>query len=533
MTESSSASPRHDNIIRPDANTQVIYDPQFNPRFDPREDMGLEESQSIESDQEILELPALLQTQEASLDDAQVVLDLRLGHEPCVRRQPAGPDSAYAMVIYLWLLVSKKRGQGIAPVKGEYLHLRWGAYFLSALKLFRAEIRAVKTDQVSFAIRHYEDRSFRTHGLWFWTSNSWWMTMQLDDLESSYERNDEATEYLEVLNTYDIEDLVEFLVRREVELQKSALRVLPSDEVFRWQVLIMASIDPNLLKAIIKGQVPRLAQIPSSAIFARLKGMMNDDDASPLVYQNAVCDQEGISPTPLQRRKVCELMQQYVSLDAIGNGLAKQVDQIKYPSKTWPIPRNPKERLLRRYAEMAYSYQDCPPPCSERRAVIWDFTVQLLERIRKETVQGREHTPLIAPLVQIGFSNSPYIRLQEHLTHQKSTYIMNLADSLLEYLHPGMLAQGYTTNGGGFSHYGAGRSNASKRSMQQWAQWSRRAWEDEKFRDRVNALPIRSAARALAKQEQNEREAHQIAYLRAAIDMVEAAMQLARAEREL
>ncbi|KAL8642228.1 MAG: hypothetical protein Q9228_001075 [Teloschistes exilis] len=347
------------------------------------------------------------------------------------------------MVIYLWLLVSKKRGQGIAPVKGEYLHLRWGVYFLSALKLFRAEIRAVETDQVSFAIRHYEDRSFRTHGLWFWTSNSWWMTMQLDDLESSYERNDEATEYLEVLNTYDIEDLVEFLVRREVELQKSALRVLPSDEVFRWQVLIMASIDPNLLKAIIKGQVPRLAQIPSSAIFARLKGMMNDDDASPLVYQNAVCDQEGISPTPFQRRKVCELMQQYVSLDAIGNGLAKQVDQIKYPSKTWPIPRNPKERLLRR------------------------------------------------------------------------------------------LAQGYTTNGGGFSHYGAGRSNASKRSMQQWAQWSRRAWEDEKFRDRVNALPIRSAARALAKQEQNEREAHQIAYLRAAIDMVEAAMQLARAEREL
>jgi hypothetical protein len=114
--------------------------------------------------------------------------------------------------------------------------------------------------------------------------------------------------------------------------------------------------------------------------------------------------------------------------------------------------------------------------------------------------------PFAHPLVEVGYSYKCISRLIEHAAHRNSNYLMNLWEAIFAILRSEYeplfrnprpyhldqtviyliwfpkqaeiseigwtkLAEGYTRNGGGFSHYPAGLSNASANSVPA-TQWS-------------------------------------------------------------
>lgn len=131
---------------------------------------------------------------------------------------------------------------------------------------------------------------------------------------------------------------------------------------------------------------------------------------------------------------------------------------------------------------------------------------------------GDQDKPLAHPLMEVGYSKRSIERLKKHAAHESSNYLMNLFEAIFEVLASDpranfpqifleqhiiyliwrveqaeiseigwtKLAEGYTCNAGGFSHYPAGQSNysAQKVPAQEWSYASEVAltcspWEKE------------------------------------------------------
>ncbi|KAL8939081.1 MAG: hypothetical protein Q9216_003559 [Gyalolechia sp. 2 TL-2023] len=470
---------------------------------------------------------------------------------------------AYAVVVYTWLLVCKKRLQAALPADDEYLHERWSRYFLSAAQIYSDQIEVTDAAYFAFAVKYWEDRSIDPRKRSLWLRDKWLNGIAVDDVDAPCFRNGQASEYLQILEHHHIEGLTEVLVRREVDLKTSGMRETPNIVTYRRVVAMMTSIDPDLLRAIIEGQVERKARILNTALSTQLIEMMNDPDLPPSIYQNALCDHEGMSPTPFQWRAVCRLMMRYVSSTSEGDDLATIVDQTLNPSSTWPVPSRPRERTFRRYTEgVRRSLHECAEPSVERRTRVRDFVQRLLPRLDAEITLGRGHQPLIAPIVEVGFSDRVHQRLRDHRKHRSSNHLMNLAEAAFEYRCEGRfclqqhiihncwradqpwageilltrLAQGYTMDGTGFSHYGAGFSNGGSwrnRPVKEWTRFQNQMLIDPSFRSRTKAVSERAAGRALDKKTREEDEDRQIQYIEALSAIVAAANNVERARRGL
>ncbi|KAL9027055.1 MAG: hypothetical protein Q9196_004366 [Gyalolechia fulgens] len=470
---------------------------------------------------------------------------------------------AHAIVVYTWLLVCKKRLQGALPADDEYLHSRWSAYFLSAVNIFNDKVGTTDSTYLSFAVRYWEDRSIDKRKRSLWVHDIWLNRITMDDVDAPCVRNDEATGYLKILDERHIEGLTDLLVNQEVELQTSGMRKQPNIVAYRWMVAMMTSIDPDLLRAIIEGQVARKARMLGHPLSMHLSRMMDDRDTPPSIYQNALCDHEGISPTPFQWRFICRVMQCYVSSSTEGDLIATLLDQTMNASTTWPVPTTGRERKFRRYTEgVRHSLRECTEISVERRARVSYFVQQLLPHLEAEIACGRGYVPLVAPVVEIGFSDNVHERLREHRKHRSSNHIMNLAEAAFEFRYEGRfciqqqiiyscwredqswpgeifltrLAQGYTTNGRGFSHYGAGFSNASscrKRSEQAWARYNNKVSIDPEFRARMAAVEERSRQREIEKKRREEEDERKIKYIKALAAVVHSLTEVERARRGL
>ncbi|KAL9008919.1 MAG: hypothetical protein Q9180_009453, partial [Flavoplaca navasiana] len=322
------------------------------------------------------------------------------------------------------------------------------------------------------------------------------------------------------------------MIREEVRMQssptdanpKSAMREIPAVMSYRGILAMMISIDSDLLKAIITGQVPRKAQIPGSSVCNRLL-KLDSRKAPPSIYMNAICDHEGISPTPHQWFKICHLMSRYMENSSDGNRFAMEIDQLIYPTEAWPITNHSFRRTLHRYTDKGSDVR-----CMKRRHIIEEFVMQMTVRL---TTEEKQHAPLDAPVLEIGFSDDVRRRLRDHRQHKDSNYIMNLAEALFQYQYPDRfhlkqhviyhcwapdqpwpseilltrLAQGYTYGGGGFSHYGAGFSNGGawcRRTMKDWAIFDLNMHSDADFQLRLQAVEQRAETQ-LERQQTKER----------------------------
>lgn len=445
---------------------------------------------------------------------------------------------AYALVIHIWQITCLRKQHGTFPSEDvdESLCLDLAAYFLSAHAILEQRY-VVPMVELRSAVQYWEDR-LRLEGKGNqWMEHQWAKDIPQDSQEVNVHRNQTADRYLEALERHGKTGLALLIIDEEKKGDKTQLRTMTREspdgvrEACRQLAYMLYSMDDSVLKAIIQGQLPRLAEVASGRVCQVLRDLNEQssrpDSIQPGTYMNCICDYKGYSPTPTQWKKVCTLMLKYVQADDEYNDLAELVDKQVHPKPDWP--KDLAHRGLRRYTEWRSYIENGSfhPDRSHRRWVKY-FVDQLKERMKAQPV----HAPLSVPVVEIGFSNNPPQRLRQHRHHESSNYLMNLAEAVFEVEYPGtfrlqqniiyacfrpiqtwlseivltQLAQGYIDGGGGFSHEVAGRSNSVSNQVvpsRRWNMFETGVYANGRFKQEVEA---RITAREQRVKEEKEAE---------------------------
>ena len=409
---------------------------------------------------------------------------------------------AFALVVYVWQVVCLRLLHGVDPPEdpSESLVTYSGAYFLSAHSLVTARC-LMSVSELKFAVKYWEDRLRQQGGNDPWLNDDWAKDIFQVNEDVNWYRNDTANRYLRALEEGFEGGLCNLLIDEETEnkdAEKTQLQTMvhlsedSSREARRQMLYMLLMIDPILLRAVIDGQLPRKSMIPCSQVSEILLKLNSGKFVQPGIYMNAICDRMGMSPTPAQWSKVCDLMLDYVQGGMEHNDVAEEIDHTIHPKLIWP--RNLAQKGLRRYMEWrSYTEKGSSDVDRHHRQMVKYFVDQLRIRMLGHT----PHAPMDVPVVELGFSNDPAKRLRQHRHHQSSNYLMNLAEAILEYQYPGLftlqqhiiyncwrpiqlwmgeivftkLAQGYVAGGGGFSHEPAGRSNTSSFQVLSEKKW--------------------------------------------------------------
>jgi hypothetical protein len=424
----------------------------------------------------------------------------------------ANPDLdlyAHALVIHVWLAVCLRLLQGVSP-PDDSLTFELAAYFLSAHGFTQVQFD-VHVEELRFAVQYWEQRLGSMVKGNAWSRGQWFRAIPPPDPIAPSYRNPIADEYLQSMEENGKTGLMVLIKHKDnvsphgTPLAKFMGRGMEYSSLINMEILdILASMDVELLKALINGSLSRKAEITHGPVHSALQKMSEQVPAPPSIYMNTICDRAGISPTPTQWQNVCAHMVAYVMGGKESDELATIIDQLVCPPAKWP--RRLANLGLRRYTEWrSYIEGDGDrQPNRSRRQMVQYFASQMQARIYGDLHNDRGHIPLEAGVNEIGFSIHTEHRLREHRQHRNSNYLMNLAESLFHHLYPGsfrlqqlviytcyqptqcwfseiiltQIGQGYTEGAGGFSHYTAGRSNGGAyktTSKQDWAKFRHEA----------------------------------------------------------
>ena len=444
---------------------------------------------------------------------------------------------ALALVIHMWQIVCIRMQHGIYPPEEMEvsLCLRWAAYFLSAHAIVES-CHQVSREELRFAVQYWEDRLRSMGGGNRWMEDQWANDIPHIDPDTVIHRNKTADRYLEALERYGKEGVTISIIEEEKKGDCTQLRTMTQQlpdgaKNARRQISSMLySMDTSLLKAMIQGQLPRLAEIESGTVYQALKKLHQTVYLQPGTYMNCICDAAGLSPSPVQWRRVSEQMLKYVQYGDEHNDLAEQIDQQLHPKPEWP--EHLAHKGLRRYTEWrSHTENGSNMPDRIHRRWVRYFVDQLKQRMDGQPI----HAPLSVPVVEVGFSNDPRKRLRQHRHHESSNYLMNLAEAVFAMEYPGsfrlqqlivfacyrsiqtwlseivvtQLAQGYVDGGAGFSHEPAGRSNTSsnkKVPTKIWAFFEEQIYADGRFQKELDANSQQLQARAQAKEQAREQK---------------------------
>ena len=345
---------------------------------------------------------------------------------------------AFALVIHVWQIVCYRMEHGSLPSADieDSLCLNMGTYFLSAHVLVE-NYCTVSSEELRFAVQYWEYRLKLMGQGNQWMEDPWTKAVQQVDQERAVHRNDTADRYLEFLEKFGKEGLAISIIEQETKGDQTQLRTMIEHSPDGMRSLrremnpMLYSMDTSLLRAMIQGQLPRLAEIRSGPVYETIKHLNEQDFIQAGMYMNCMCDFVGLSPTPHQWQRVCEQMLKYVQVGGEHNDLAQQIDQQLHPKPEWP--KDLAHRGLRRYTEWrSYLENGDHNPEVNRRRWVKCFVDQLRQRMEGQPV----HAPLTVPVVEIGFSNDPRKRLQQHRHHESSNYLMNLAEAIFDMEYP-------------------------------------------------------------------------------------------------
>ena len=442
---------------------------------------------------------------------------------------------AFAFVIHVWQIVCTRMQHGKFPPEEmeQSVCLTWTAYLLSAHAIVTGS-RKVSLEELRYAVQYWEDSLRSMGGGNKWMEDRWAKYIPQIDQEAVIHRNETADRYLEALEKYGKEGLVLAIIAEEKNDECTQIRTMIQKspegmKVARRQMASMLySMDTSLLKALIQGQLPRLAEVESGTVYQALQRINNKDYIQPGTYMNCICDYAGLSPTPEQWRRVCEQMLKYVQYNDEHNDLAERIDQQLHPKVEWP--KDLAHKGLRRYTEWrSYTENGSNIPDGIHRQWVKYFVDQLKMRIADLPI----HAPLSVPVVEVGFSNDPSKRLRQHRHHESSNYLMNLAEAVFAMEYPNcfqlqqrvvfacyrsiqtwlseivvtQLAQGYVQGGGGFSHEPAGRSNTSSNKTvptKTWSMFEAQIYADGSFETEARANHQRLLATEQASEQTRE-----------------------------
>ncbi|KAG6999664.1 hypothetical protein G7Y79_00033g068520 [Physcia stellaris] len=416
---------------------------------------------------------------------------------------------ACGMIVHVWQSICLKSQSGMIYNNDHSLSSQCATHYLAAWVVVsqkfgrvphnNARPRSSSFDDFKAIVEWWEDHLFRSGGLKLYKM----IAAGIPDPDSSIpdQRNALSEKYLQVLNQRRVRGLAEYMLREEMDRKpcdgpSSRLRSVDStsyeyNAIIEDAISILISMDSAIMTALIDGRLSRKAEVPCHVVANALRKIQTQQP-QPSIYQNNLCDYQGVSPTPRQWHTVCDIMLEYFS----NNHLATIVDQKIHPNKHWG-PRLAARGLRRYTEERTWLENEDDGPCAIRRGQVRFFIAEMQQRIGREESLGRYDVPLDASVVEIGFSNNPPKRLWDHSHHRSSNYIMNLSEAVFEYLYPGMfriqqlvvfacfasehcwlgeilitnLSQGYTHHAGGFSHHPAGNSNGSsyrKVSARHW-----------------------------------------------------------------
>ncbi|KJX99434.1 hypothetical protein TI39_contig358g00013 [Zymoseptoria brevis] len=245
---------------------------------------------------------------------------------------------------------------------------------------------------------------------------------------------------------------------------------------------ILLSTHPKILHSLLEGTL--LADADEDDDLGRLLHKIrvravDNKFPQPAIYQNILASHSKKSPTPNELFEVANIVEAYCDINR-DHTRAKRIDSFKapYPKHTGVAYKARKYLTPERSLDMS----------QQRIKNVESFLEGLRKRIAAIDVSERD-LPLKCPLVEIGYTHKSEKRLDDHVNHKGSNYIMNLFDAASKVLWPGKykihqfvvflctqaqqaavaeilftrLTQCYMTNGGGFTHYAPGRSNSSAR----------------------------------------------------------------------
>ena len=442
---------------------------------------------------------------------------------------------AFALVIHVWQIVCFRMQHGSLPSADidVSLCLNLTTYFLSAHAIVE-NYCTVSSEKLRCAVQYWENRLKLMGQGNRWMEDRWTTTVQHVDQEKVVYRNETADRYLKALENDGKEGLTISIIEQETKGGFTQLYTMiqqspDAEKKLRRQIASMLySMDPSLLKAMIQGQLPRLAKVRSRSVYRAIKELNEQDFIQPGTYMTCICDHVGLSPTPHQWQRVCEQMLKYVQIGGEHNNLAQQIDQQLHPKSSWP--KELARKGLRRYTEwQSYMEKGTHTPDSVHRHWVKYFVKKLQKRIKGQPI----HAPLAVPVIEVGFSNDPRKRLRQHRHHESSNYLMNLAEAIFETEYPGafqleqmivfacyrpiqpwlsliivaQLAQGFVERGAVVSHDPIGQLHARLNSTVPagiWAQFEDRVYEDGRFAREVEANTRRLQARKKARVQAEE-----------------------------
>lgn len=415
-----------------------------------------------------------------------------------------------ALIISIWLIVCLKVHNGRAPtvqdpawrqcatLKGIAIAIASDSDEIITRHVLPSSDKITSHDVLLNLIRYWTARmeAFKPRE---WSDIPWWRDIPGGELFARYSVCLKEATFLNVLNRGGLCGFTEFVLKKELESGQSPLRHIwdHDDEwVMAKALLMFASMSPPLLEACIRGDVIALREQAGHPVQEELAVINAREDSAPGTYGNYFTDRSGMAPSPIHLMPIVKDLNRYIKKrpTEADNKWAATIDKTWCPKMDWSDDLN--LQGLRRYTDWRPNYKKKPlEPCRPRKVIIQAFSKELEKQLRKS-----EYGLLPCPraIVNIGFSVRPHHRLSKsHAKHNQSNYIMNLFHALLVH-HYGdefllqqttlytcwrasecwlseilltRIAQGYTTNGMGFSHYQAGLSNYGayrKLSLEDW-----------------------------------------------------------------
>lgn len=394
-----------------------------------------------------------------------------------------------ALIIAVWLLVCYKAKTGF--MANKLASSLCGTLMTSVSELL--EIKAYcKQSSVVHWVRYWETRLYRNPAQWSnqdWPSREWLEGIPVDlDIRLPREMRLQALVYDNALKAGGIKGLADYIMACESPQPYNPLTRLCEisgmrDWLIKELIIMLAMMKEPLIKSLIHCSLGRDSHNSQYDAYRDLKLNKTFED-TPVIYINAICDHSGMPPTALQWKRACEAAYLYIDTGPESDELAESVDHL-VSCHSWR--RYQSRDGFRRYMDWRNIVnKNIRERCQKRRRIFRDFLNRLMERLADAEKAGLMFCPLADEIVEIGFTINPKKRLAEHECHRNSNYPMNLMQALLKHIYPEtfklcqhilypcwrpaqcflgeivftQLADGYTINGGGFSHYPAGRSNS-------------------------------------------------------------------------